>query len=133
METILKRIIAGSAIGFGYYRLFKREVKAELKRSGSLPESILTENDLRQLPEPVKQYIRYTGSVGKPKVNNFRIGFTGKIRKDELSAWIPFTSEQYNFIDSSWRLFFMKAVMKGLPVAGYHCFKNGEAFMDIRL
>lgn len=31
------------------------------------------------------------------------------------------------------RLFFMKAVMKNLPIAGYHCFKNGDAFMDIRL
>ena len=31
------------------------------------------------------------------------------------------------------RLFFMKAVMKGLPVAGFHRFINGDAFMDIRL
>ena len=32
------------------------------------------------------------------------------------------------------RLFFMNAVMKNLPVAGYHCFNNGDMhFMDIRL
>jgi hypothetical protein len=31
------------------------------------------------------------------------------------------------------RLFFMNAVMKRLPVAGYHAYVNGEAFMDIRL
>ncbi|MBK9257315.1 MAG: hypothetical protein IPM42_17730 [Saprospiraceae bacterium] len=27
----------------------------------------------------------------------------------------------------------MKAIMKNLPVAGYHSYKNGNAFMDIRL
>jgi len=27
----------------------------------------------------------------------------------------------------------MNAKMKSLPVAAYHCFKNGDAFMDIRL
>lgn len=31
------------------------------------------------------------------------------------------------------RLFFMKAVMKHLPVAGYHRYLNGRAIMDIRL
>lgn len=66
-------------------------------------------------------------------MNNFKIEFTGKIRKDEKSEWMPFTSEQYNFMENPTRLFFMKATMKGLPVAGYHCFKNGNAFMDIRL
>jgi len=85
------------------------------------------------LPEPVKKYLRYTGSIGKPKVNNFKIEFTGKIRKDEQSEWMPFTCEQYNFMETPTRLFFMKAAMKGLPIGGYHCFKNGVAFMDIRL
>ena len=46
---------------------------------------------------------------------------------------MPFTSEQYNFMGAATRLFFMKAVMKGLPVTGFHSFKNGDAFMDIRL
>lgn len=37
------------------------------------------------------------------------------------------------FAKATTRLFFMKAVMKGLPVSGLHSFKNGVAFMDIRL
>ena len=36
-------------------------------------------------------------------------------------------------MDASTRLFFMKATMKHLPVAGFHCFENGNAYMDIRL
>jgi len=129
-------ILAGTIIGYGtssFYLLYQGEVNADLSHPHSLPEPFLTENDLLDLPEPVKKYIRYTGSLGKPKVNNFRMEFAGKIRKNDQSQWMSFTSEQYNFLNSTRRLFFMKAVMMGLPVAGFHCFNNGDAFMDIRL
>ncbi len=129
-------ILAVAIMGYGtttYYGWYKNEVKSGLSTTTASPTSILTEADLKDLPEPVQKYIRYTGSVGKPKVENFKIEFTGTMRKNEQSAWMPFTSEQYNFMEASTRLFFMKAVMKGLPVAGFHSFKNGDAFMDIRL
>jgi hypothetical protein len=129
---ILAAVIAGFSTA-NYYSWYQKEVKAGLSQTAALPVPVLTEQAIASLPEPVKNYIRYTGSVGKPKVENFKLEFTGQIRKNEQSAWMPFTSEQYNFMQSSKRLFFMKAVMKGLPVAGFHCFKNGDAFMDIRL
>jgi hypothetical protein len=59
--------------------------------------------------------------------------FIGKILKDESSEWIPLTSQQYNFMQTPTRLFFMKAKMKGVSIAGYHHFENGIAYMDIRL
>ncbi len=129
-------ILIASIIGFStwnYHNKYQNDVKTALQQKEYFHNSILTETDIQLLPEPVKKYLRYTGSVGKPKVNNFKIEFTGKIRKDEQSEWMPFTCEQYNFMETPTRLFFMKATMKGLPVAGYHCFKNGVAFMDIRL
>jgi hypothetical protein len=42
-------------------------------------------------------------------------------------------SVQYNFLEPATRLFFLNAIMKHLPVAGYHAYKNGNANMDIRL
>lgn len=129
-------ILAVTIVGYGTARFsgsYKNEVRTGLKQIAEIPESALSEADLLNLPEAVRNYIRYTGAVGKPKVNVFKIEFAGKIRKNEQSPWMPFTSEQFNFPESSKRLFFMKAVMKGLPVAGFHCFINGDAFMDIRL
>lgn len=116
-----------------YYNTYTSDVKTNLLQLAYFGNEDLTEADLTPLPEPVKNYLRYTGCLGKPKVNNFKIKFKGKIRKNEQSEWMPFTSEQYNFMHTPTRLFFMKAVMKKLPVAGYHCFVNGSAFMDIRL
>jgi hypothetical protein len=129
-------VLVASIIGYGtwsYYDKYQNDVKTSLHQNEYFQNSKLTEMDIQHLPEPVKKYIRCTGSIGKPKVNNFKIEFTGKIRKNEQSKWMQFTSEQYNFMQIPTRLFFMKAVMKGLPVAGYHRYKNGDASMDIRL
>jgi hypothetical protein len=105
-------ILVASIISYGtwsYYDKYKNDVKTSLQQKEYFQNSKLTEMDIQHLPEPVKKYIRYTGSIGKPKVNNFKIEFTGKIRKNEQSEWMPFTSEQYNFME------------------------NGDAYMDIRL
>lgn len=129
-------ILIGLIIGYAtwnYYNKYKNDVKLGLQQEEYFNNSVITETDIEHLPEPVKKYLHYTGSIGKPKVNNFKIEFTGKIRKDEQSEWMPFTSEQYNFMKTPTRLFFMNAVMKHLPVAGYHSYANGNAFMDIRL
>ncbi len=129
-------ILIAAIIGYAtssYYSKYRNDVKTGLQQAAYFQNSELTETDIQLLPEPVKKYLRFTGSIGKPKVNNFKMEFTGKIRKNEQSEWMPFTSEQYNFMETPTRLFFMKAVMKSLPVAGYHCFKNGDAFMNIRL
>jgi hypothetical protein len=112
---------------------YRNEVKLGLEESQKMPNSILTEAVIAYLPEPVRKYIHYAGCIGKPIVNNFRIDFSGKIRDHKKPVWMPLTSEQYNFIKTPTRLFFLDATMKGLPLSGFHCFKNGKAFMDIRL
>lgn len=129
-------IITGVFVGFAtsaFYNSYETDVKTGIQQKAYFENSDLTEEDVSHLPDPVKKYLRFTGSVGQPKVNNFKVEFTGKIRKDGQSDWMPFTSQQNNFMQLPTRLFFMKAVMKNLPVAGYHCFKNGRASMDIRL
>lgn len=135
--TILNIIILIVAIiGFGtwkYYQQYQKDVESGMQQDEYFSTGDLTELDIQHLPDPVKKYLRYTGSIGKPKVNSFKIEFSGKIRKNELSEWMPFRSEQYNFMQEPTRLFFMKATMKQLPIAGYHCYKNGIASMDIRL
>jgi hypothetical protein len=109
------------------------DIKAALSSPAPVSPEILTEESIASLPGPVQGYIRYTGALGKPAVRNMKITFTGQIRSAEGSPWMNFTTEQYNFLNPAWRLFFMKARIKGLPVAGYHAFKNGIAYMDIRL
>lgn len=127
-------ILVAVVIGYGtahFSNQYRQEVSQGFEQTNAL--SLLIESDILSLPTPVQRYMRYTGAVGQPKVHNVKIKFVGQIRKNEQSAWMPFLSEQYNFIPSTTRLFFMNATMKNLPVVGFHCFKDGHAFMDIRL
>ena len=129
-------ILAAAIISYGTLRfnsIFKNEVRINLAKSYIQPDSILSEFDLVDLPELVQKYIRYSGAVGKPKVRNFKVEFSGQIRRNDKSEWMPFTSQQYNFLATSTRLFFMNAVMRDLPVSGFHSFRDGQATMDIRL
>lgn len=129
-------ILAAAVAAFSKQRFtnqYKKDVTAYLKNSGMFHPGILTEEDIINLPEPIKKYLRYTHSTGQPKIKNFQLQFTGQIRKKGQKGWMPFSSEQYNFTAAATRLFFMNAKMMQLPVTGYHCYKSGEALMDIRL
>lgn len=128
--------LLGIIMAFGTWRFqhqYIGDVNKGLKDAASIPISVLNASDLQGLPAPVRKYIEFSGAIGKPKVNYFKIKFNGKIRKNEQSEWMPFTSEQYNFMEPATRLFFMDATMKRFPVAGFHRFSAGEAMMDIRL
>jgi hypothetical protein len=129
-------ILVVTIIGFFEIKFkneYRNEVKIGLEDSKNRLNANLTEADISLLPVLVQNYIRYTKCLDKPKVNNFKINFSGKIRNREKGVWMPLLSEQYNFIPTPTRLFFLDATMNYLPVAGFHCFKNGVAFMDIRL
>jgi hypothetical protein len=129
-------LLLTSAVLFRAWRFgdqYRQEVISGLNRSRQLPEPLLGESDIQSLPAAVSRYLRVSGAVGRPKVNSFKVSFSGRLRKDAKSPWMPLESEQYNFMDRPTRLFFLRATMKGLPVAGFHCYKDGKAFMDIRL
>jgi len=121
--------------GFGtwnFHRSFTRDVSDGFTRTSDLPIELITENDIRHLPEPVKHYLRYTGVLYREKVINASITFEGQMR-GKGKDWMNIRSTQYNFYDSPTRLFYMTAKMKGLTVPGYHAYKNGLASMKVSL
>lgn len=128
-------LLFASLGGYGtwhFVRTYKKDVSALIQTMPAQHEA-LTEADIAALPVPVKKYIRYTNSIGKPKISSFKVEFKGNLRKNENEAWMHFQSQQYNFMKEPSRLFFMKAFMYLLPVTGYHHYANGGASMDIRL
>ena len=77
---------------------YKVEVHEQLAKVQAGDTAILKDIDLVKLPERVQKYLVYTGALNKPKVHNFRIRFSGNIRKNNDAPWMPFTSEQFNFL-----------------------------------
>ena len=113
-----------------YRSQFQAAAREGLARVAETP--LVTEADLSPLPAPVQRYLRYTGTVGKPRVRSFRAVFTGQFRNGLKARWMPFRSEQYNFWDQPTRVFWMRASMLGLPVEGLHLFLGPSATMRIK-
>ncbi len=128
-------ILIALVLNWGSYHFekgYQRDVTENLQRANTLKTELLTESDLLSLPEPVQGYLKYAGVLNKPKLKNIRIVFEGQMR-EKGKDFFPFTCEQYNFFDEPTRLFFMKGIIKGLTVPGYHKYSNAIAMMDIRL
>jgi hypothetical protein len=130
-------LLAGVVYGFAAHGPFglRAEYSREARRRLSPPPSppLVTELDLAQLPDPVRRYVRATGSVGQPRVRDFRATWRGRIRATAADGWIPFTAEQHNFLVEPARFFLMNAVRSGLPVDVFHSFRDGSATMRVRL
>lgn len=132
LVNVLVLLIAVLAFGnWRFEKAYRSDVASRLEAAPGT-SNIITEADLAPLPGPVQRYLRYTGVLNKPRVQNFRVTFEGAMRQRGKN-WFPFTSEQYNFLDHPTRLFFMKGKIFGVSVPGYHAYRNGEASMDIKL
>lgn len=114
-------------------KTWKKAVLEALERTRNIKSEILTEKDLQHLPVIVQKYLRYTGSVGKEKVINFKAVFKGGIRSGSAEEYMPLTSVQYNFTDKATRLFYIVAKKKGIPAKGIHLYRDQKAIMLVKI
>lgn len=124
-------IAAANALPSSYTSIYKDEVRKGLSTLSAMP--IITEDDLKDLPLCVQKYLRYTGAVGKPHIDNLRARCTGQIRFKKDGNWMDFTSEQHNFFRDPARLFLIESTMYGIPFDGLHKFVGSTATMQIRV
>lgn len=100
----------------------------------SRPREVLEEADLKGLPEPVSRYLRASGAVGQARPSILRARWQGRIRGTASDPWMNFTAEQINaYGETTSRLFFMEATMKGLPTDIFHQFIDSHATFRVRL
>ena len=132
------------AVGFGFASTgplslsteFAKDLRHAAARSSapsSVGSPVLTDTDLATLPEPVQRYVRRSGAIGRPRVHDFRMTWTGRIRADASSEWMEFTADQVNTVDTPRRFFLMDATMKHLPVDVLHAFDENGATMRVKL
>ena len=130
-------VLVGVLIGFLSYgpssfrAEYNREVAQGVARFVAAP--LLTEGDLAPLPRVVQRYIRLSGAVGQPRVQNFRARFHGQIRSGPDARWMSFTGEQVNFYDQPSRLFLMDASLFGIPFQAFHQFIGPSATMRVKI
>lgn len=126
-------ILAGcmGALPTSYINRFTADAQ---QRLAAAPDtSILTDRDIAHLPPPVQRYLHFTGSVGRPKVANFRAAMSGTMRRSLSSEWSPIEAQQYSFFHEPARLFYIESSLFGIPFDGYHAYLGDHATMQIKV
>jgi hypothetical protein len=133
--VLISAVIACVAVWFsqGMKRTYENAVRTELKRTHTIKPEPLTEQDINHLPDIVKKYIRFTGSIGKPKIVNFRTECNGGIRSNPNEVFMDLRSIQYNFLDDHSRIFYITAKKSGILAIGLHIYQNAQAIFKIKI
>ncbi|WP_162598580.1 DUF6544 family protein [Nocardioides gilvus] len=140
MGTIINVLLAlVAAYGFlsvgptSFHAAWDEQATQALADADAAP-SVLAEEDLVGLPDPLAHYIRRSGAVGKPRVTSLHADFRGRIRSGPDAAWMPFTGKQVNtFGERPERLFLMDATRSGLPVTVLHVYAEATATMRAKV
>jgi hypothetical protein len=112
---------------------YEARVQEQLTALPTATVPLLQEADLTLLPPPVQRFIRASGAVGRPRVQNFKAEFDAEMYRKPGDAPMVSTSVQYNFVASPTRLFFMKSRMFGLPVQVLHDYAAEQATFKVRV
>jgi hypothetical protein len=93
-------------------------------------ETVISENMIAHLPEPVQRYMRWTGVIGQPWIRTARVRQAGRFRLGADRPWMPMKAEQFYTIDPlgmEWRARFK---MFGLPLFSAHdSYRDGRGHM----
>lgn len=75
----------------------RRQAQALFDSLPAAAPEIVTEDLVRQLPDPVQRFMRYSHVIGAPMTRTVRLKQTGHFRISEKpnAAWYPLTAEQY--------------------------------------
>jgi hypothetical protein len=111
--------------------LYRRDVERALARA--LPEDIVTESELLPLPAPLRTYLLRAGVVGRPRVQNLRAHWHGRMRNGRDAPWMTVRVEQVELFDPPTRLFYMQASRGGVPFQALHVYEGAAATMRVRV
>ena len=83
--------------------IFKGKVNSEVeklfnKRKDAKPK-VVTEADIKGLPEPVQRYLRYSQIIGKEVIETVRLKQKGSMRMREGQKWMPLEAAEYYTTD----------------------------------
>lgn len=117
---------------------FKREVKNEIlemfEKNSSIQNQILNEDKVKDLPYPVKNWLKRSGAVGKETVHSVRLKQIGKMKtKPKQESWYNAQAVQYFTIDNPAFIWRTKVDMMPLVYfTGRDYFGEGEGKMLIK-
>jgi hypothetical protein len=111
-------------------RTFRSDLEQHFQNHKAGAE-LLQAEDIRHLPAPVQGYLHHCGFVGHEKISNARVVWADShIRMKPGGRWMRLRTEQYNSVDSPFRIAYMKARLLGVvPFEGRDLYARGHGHM----
>lgn len=107
---------------------FNKAVEQKIKTAG-ITNDIFTENDIKDLPEPVQKYFNHCGYIGKPKMNYIKAEFKNVDFKTSPDKTIKIDYTQYNFVTKPDRFAYIDSSLFGIPFEGFDSYNDGVGSM----
>ena len=114
-------------------KIFEKERIEEIRKSNSsnLTE-LLTEEIIKDLPEPIKNYLRKCGYMNQPIIFNADVIWKESfIKLNPEKDWAELTTRQFNSVNPISRIAYME--FKTMPVTGRDIYRNGQGKMNGKL
>lgn len=103
----------------------KEAARELLHKAQPGPVEVLTEHDLKGLPDPVQRYLRYSGVVGALKVQTVRLRQRGYFRLGPDRSWMPLKAEEYYSVNPPGFVWF--ATMQAAPFVWFHALDQWQS------
>lgn len=105
----------------------------ESQMEASFQSDVLQLKDVQHLPKAVQKYLHFTGSIGQPKIDNFRARIGGKMKMAADGDWVDIKALQFNFYAPKSRSFYITSALYGIPFDGLHLYLEDSATMQIKV
>ena len=137
LVIIIVLIVIFLSVSFIAKHIFDKKVEKEIEELLSKVKNegeIVTEEDVFKLPQNVRDWIEYTGVIGKEKIVSAHVRQKAEMKLEEDKPWIPVEAEQYFTSDEPG--FIWNAKIKFAPlfhISGRDKYQNGKGNMLIKI
>ncbi|MFW6119440.1 MAG: DUF6544 family protein [Petrotogales bacterium] len=97
-------------------------------------KKVITQKELEDLPDSVKNWINFAGAVGKERIVTARLKQKAEMKLEKEKSWMPVEAEQYFTVKPPG--FIWKARIKAAPffhIVGRDKYVNGKGNMQIKI
>lgn len=131
--SVISVIVISAVIFFnvpysGVKSEFNKAVKEKIEVSKEY-SGVFTEDDIKDLPLPVRKYFRYSGFLGYPKMSYMKATFKNVDFKMSADKTLKIDYTQYNFVERPERFALISSSLFGIPFEGIDRYGNGTGSM----
>ena len=118
----------------GFYRNFLKSAARYKAAAGVHDDAAVTEEDLRELPEPMARYMRYSGAVGRKRISAVHLLHSGRFKPGPNRPWMQTRGEYFITTKKPSFIWYGKVnLVPGISLVALDSYAEGKGRMLVKL